>query len=199
MAAEPSFAELLERLRGGDAEAAGLLIQRFTRRLLALARSQLAPWSKGKLDPEDIVQSVYRSFFVRHGGGAFAFDTWDNLWALLSLMTIRKCADKTDYWLAACRDVRREVDLPIDGTESTVPVPLREATVEDAVVFADLVEHLLQAFDERERAILVLHLQGYTMLEISMQLDRALRTVRRTIDRARKRLLRLHEEEQQVD
>jgi RNA polymerase sigma-70 factor (ECF subfamily) len=194
MTGEPSFAVLLDRIRAKDAEAAGLLLQRFTRRLIALARSQLPPWSQSKLDPEDIVQSVYRSFFVRHGNGAFAFDTWDNLWALLSVMTIRKCVNKADYLRAARRDVRREVDLPPDRDLAEDAIGLREPTPEQAATLSDLVDYLLQGFDERGRAILLLHLEGFTLEEISTRVGRALRTVRRTIERARKRLFRLRAE-----
>jgi hypothetical protein len=30
-----------------------------------------------------VLQSVYRSFFLRHAEGEFAFTGWDGLWALL--------------------------------------------------------------------------------------------------------------------
>ena len=55
---------LLERFRGGDELAAEALFARYFERLTALARSRLSPRLARRTDPEDIVLSVYRSFFV---------------------------------------------------------------------------------------------------------------------------------------
>jgi DNA-directed RNA polymerase specialized sigma24 family protein len=53
---------------------------------------------------------------------------------------------------------------------------------------------LLGDFEERDRRIVTLHLQGYNQAEICEEVGRAERTVRRTIARARKRLKRLEED-----
>ena len=55
---------LLERFRGGDDLAAAEIFNRYFGRLTALARSRLSPRLARRTDPEDIVLSVYRSFFV---------------------------------------------------------------------------------------------------------------------------------------
>jgi RNA polymerase sigma-70 factor (ECF subfamily) len=196
--AEPrSLPALLSRVRAGDQEAAALIFRRYTRRLLALARRHLDSWVRDRVDPEDVVQSVYKSFFARHARGDFTLDNWDSLWALLCLMTVRKCADKADYLQAACRDARLEVRLPGDDTGSTVwTIPGREPTPADAAMLTELLERLLRGLEEEDRLIVVLHLQGYTLHEISDRAGRAHRTVRRVLDRARRRLLRLRAEEE---
>lgn len=193
MTAHDSLPELLSRLRAGDAAAATDVVGRFSHRLIALARSQLDARLGSKLDAEDIVQSVYRSFFSRQRGGDFALPTWDSLWALLCIMTVRKCADKADYFLADCRDARREVGPPDADTFQG-----REPTPAEAAALTDLVERLLHGLDAEDREVVVLHLQGWTQHQISARLDRAHRTVRRVIARARKRLLRLYNDEGQA-
>src|SRR5690242_9456367 len=61
VASEPSFADLMARLRAGDDAAAAALFQRFATRLIALARGRLDGLVRRKVDPEDVVQSVFRS------------------------------------------------------------------------------------------------------------------------------------------
>ncbi len=196
--AEPrSFPALLGRVKAGDQEAAALIFRRYTRRLIALARRQLDTWVRDRVDPEDVVQSVYKSFFARHARGDFSLDSWDSLWALLCLMTVRKCADKADYLSAACRDVRLEIRLPGDAERSTLwTVPGRDPTPAEAALLTETIDRLLHGLEEEDRVIVVLHLQGYTLHEISDRAGRAHRTVRRVIDRARRRLLRLRADEE---
>jgi RNA polymerase sigma-70 factor, ECF subfamily len=196
--AEPrSLPALLGRVKAGDQEAAALIFRRYTRRLIALARRQLDTWVRDRVDPEDVVQSVYKSFFARHARGDFSLDSWDSLWALLCLMTVRKCADKADYLQAACRDVRLEIRLPGDAEGSTLwKVPGRDPTPAEAALLTETIDRLLRGLEEEDRVIVVLHLQGYTLHEISDRAGRAHRTVRRVIDRARRRLLRLRADEE---
>src|SRR5438045_1051278 len=60
MQAEPPFEELMGCLRQGDADAGREVFERYARRLVGLAASRLPGALRGKLDPEDIVQSVFR-------------------------------------------------------------------------------------------------------------------------------------------
>jgi hypothetical protein len=56
-------------IRSGDAGAAAPVFQRFAGRLIAPARSRLGDRLRAKVDPDDVVQSVYKSFFLRHANG----------------------------------------------------------------------------------------------------------------------------------
>src|SRR5262245_20318078 len=100
MASPDSFADWAGRLRDGDKQAAAELLQQFAGRLTALARQQLAPDLRRKLDPEDVVQSALRSFFHRYGAGQFDLDSWEGLWAVLVTLTMRKCSARRDYFRA---------------------------------------------------------------------------------------------------
>ena len=88
---------LLERLRSDEDAAARDVFQRFARRLVALTRRQFEPRLAHRVDPEDVVQSAFKSFFVRHREGKLQVGDWDNLWGLLTLITLRKCADRVEY------------------------------------------------------------------------------------------------------
>ena len=76
--------------------------------LIGLARVHLGGRLRRKVDPEDVVQSAYKSFLIRYGKADLSTEGWDGLWGLLTLITIRKCADRAHYHQADCRDLHRE-------------------------------------------------------------------------------------------
>src|SRR4051794_22331363 len=100
MTGDGSFDNIMTRLRAGDDGTTREVFRRFAARLIGLARSQLDSRIIRKEDPEDVVQSVYRSFFRRAADGQFACDTWGDLWSLLTVITVRKCRDRADYFRA---------------------------------------------------------------------------------------------------
>jgi hypothetical protein len=81
---------LLERFRGGDDVAAAAIFARYFERLTLLARSRLSARLARRTDPEDIVQSVYRSFFVGVREGRYALGRGGDLWRLLASITKHK-------------------------------------------------------------------------------------------------------------
>lgn len=199
MSPTESFAQLMNRLRAGEDEAARAVFEKFARRLVGLARTRLDARLAVKVDPEDVVQSAYKSFFVRHRDGELAVGGWDGLWGLLTLITLRKCADRAAYYRAEKRDVAREAAAP-GGADDTPPgiddlALAREPRPEEAAALAEAVEALFRSVDDPdERAILELSLQGYSAAEISQTLGRAERSVRRLRERTRKRLERMQAE-----
>jgi RNA polymerase sigma-70 factor (ECF subfamily) len=161
----------------------------FTRRLIALARNHLHVRLQRKVDPEDVVQSAYKSFFLRYGEEAIATEPPDNLWALLSVITLRKCADRVRHFATGRRNLAREAENPSsDGVETWRQAIDREPTPEQAAVLAEIVEQLLAELTPPERPIVELSLQGYSTREVSEQLGRAERSVRRVRERVKQRL-----------
>ncbi len=177
---------------GSDA-AARAIFERFTRRLVGLARAQLDDRFRHKIDPEDVVQSAYKSFFLRYGDGGLAAEGWEGLWGLLTLITVRKCADRVRYHRAESRDVDREAAATAE-VEPWRDAVGREPTALEAAVLTETLENLLRGLDADERAIVELSLQGYTTQEIGENLGRAERSVRRLRERVRKQLERQHAE-----
>ncbi len=193
MAATDSFTELMARLRAGDQAAAREVFQRFVGKLIRLARGQFDSVLRRKVDPEDVVQSAYKSFFLRYDAGKLEVRDWGNLWGLLTMITLRKCLDRVEYHRAECRDVQREAAAQ-PGAAETAPwweAVAREPTPDEAAILVETVEQLLCDLDAEERPILEMSLQGYTTQEITEELGLAERSVRRLRERIRKRLERL--------
>lgn len=190
MADYESFAALVGRLRGGEDAAAQEVFDRFARQLLDLARRQFEQRLAHKVDPEGVVQSAFKSFFVRHREGKVEVPNWSALWGLLTIITLRKCADRVEHHRAARRDVRREAveEAPCGLALDRQPSP------HEAAVLAETVEALLAASDADHRPVIELSLQGFSAAEISLRLGRALRSVHRCREQLRKRLEQMHDE-----
>jgi RNA polymerase sigma factor (sigma-70 family) len=170
-----------------------LVFEHFSRRLIGLARGHLAAQLQHKVDPEDVVQSAYKSLLLRYGDGALAEEGWEGLWGLLTMITVRKCADRARFHQAERRDMRREAAAANDsGSDSWREALSREPTPDQAAALAEIVEGLLSRLDSDERRMVELSLQGFSVQEISEQTGRAERSVRRLRERVRKYLERQH-------
>jgi RNA polymerase sigma-70 factor (ECF subfamily) len=194
MDANQSFNDLMSRLRAGQDDAAAQVFQRYAGRLIGLARSRLDRVLRQKVDPEDILQSVFRSFFVRHAAGQFEVGNWDSFWALLTVITIRKCAGKAQHFRRGRRDVQQEAAADLAGGNENWQSLSREPTPEEAAMLTDTVEAVMRRLDERDREILALSLQGKGIREISTEIGFAERTVRRSLDHIRQHLEEMQEQ-----
>jgi RNA polymerase sigma factor (sigma-70 family) len=189
MLPDPRFAELMQELRAGDPTAAERIFRSYARRLIGLARSRLSQTVRAKADPEDVVQSVFRSFFTRQADGQFELGSWNDLWSLLATITLRKCGHKIEHFRAGCRDVSREAAPPAtDDSVASFALIAREPSPAEAAMMIETVEHIARALDPRDRRVLELRMQGATMAEISSELDCTERTVERALERIRRKL-----------
>jgi RNA polymerase sigma-70 factor, ECF subfamily len=188
MPSDTSFANLMARLQSGDDEAASKVFNRFAKQLIVLAHKQLDPQLRQKVDAEDVTQSVFRSFFAHQAAGELIdLESWDSLWGMLVVMTLRKCRRQQTFFHADCRDVLREVSFAPLASESNAGWDPggREPTPVEAAVLAETVEDLFRQFAGRSRKILALFLQGLTPPEISAQVGCTERTVFRTYQRVK--------------
>jgi RNA polymerase sigma-70 factor (ECF subfamily) len=182
----------MAQLRAGDGDAADCIFQRYAHGLIGLAHSRLGPLIRRKSEPEDVVQSVFRSFFRRQGKANWDLENWDSLWRLLTTITLCKCGHRIDYFRAARRDIQREADESVLAWEAIA----REPTPAEAALLTDTVEELMRSLEERERRILAYSLQGEPVAHIAGQLGCSQRTVERGLKRIRKRLERMREQDQ---
>lgn len=190
MTAEQSFADLMGRLRAGDAGAAAELFQRYAHRLVGLARGRLDRLTRRLVDPEDVLQSVFRSFFERHAAGQFDLADWDGLWAMLVVLTLRKCGRQVRRFRAARRDLRREAGpdrAEVADWEALADGP----TPAEAAALCDLLGELRQRCGADDWPLVALSLQGLSQAEVGAQAGCTERTVRRVLARTRLRLKRL--------
>ena len=56
---------LIQRLKAGQSSAATALYMRYAQQLRGLAMKQTSPGLASRIDPDDVVQSVFRTFFRR--------------------------------------------------------------------------------------------------------------------------------------
>lgn len=184
-----SFDDLMVQLRAGEEQAATAIFQRFANRLVGLARGRLNADLRRKVDPEDVLQSVFKSFFRRHAETPFDFAGWDSIWAVLIVLTVRKCGRRVETFHAAKRDARREVPLPGGGESSWGQDPAgREPTPAEVAMLTETLEALMRDLDEHARRILSLRLQGYQIAEIAGEVGLTERTVQRAMRKVRDRL-----------
>jgi RNA polymerase sigma-70 factor (ECF subfamily) len=171
------------RLQIGDDEAAQRVFERFGQRLIALARSRLDGRVRQKVDPEDVIQSVWKSFFLRQAQGQFDLRDWDSLWTILTLITVRKCGRWREHFQAGMRDVAVEV--------RAWEVLDREPSPEEAAVLTETVEQVMRGLEGPQRDVVLLSLQGHTVAEVSTAVGRTRRTVQRVLREVRQRLEQL--------
>src|SRR5262249_28947338 len=106
--AQASSNDLLARWRAGDEAAAAELFRRYASRLIGLARSRLSAQLHRRLDPEDVVQSVYRSFFAGAKDGRYQPPPGGELWGLLVAMTLHKLHQQARHNARGKRAVGRD-------------------------------------------------------------------------------------------
>jgi RNA polymerase sigma-70 factor (ECF subfamily) len=190
MERDSSFEQLVAGLRLGQNDAAENVFRRYAQALLARAAQEIDARLRRKVDPEDVVQSAFRSFFRRQAAGQFDLSDWGGLWALLVCITVRKCRNLNTHYRRDGRDVAREATGGDDGAQGEEVLD-REPTPAEAAVLGDLVQELMGQVVSQDRPIVEMRLQGYTPSEIADRTGRAERTVFRVLDRVRERASRL--------
>lgn len=183
--------ELLARVRTGEREAAEELFRRFAERLSALAAARLSQKLARRVDAEDVVQSAYRSFFIKAREGRYALHRSGDLWRLLVAITMHKLQHQAERHAAGKRAMGQE-KRPAADSESELNVanlsPAREPTPLEAAVLADEVEGILRRLEPHQRPILELRLQGHNQAEIAEQVQCSERTVRRVLEQVKQHL-----------
>ncbi len=188
MASQGSFTTCMEQMRKGDSLAETIVYDRYFRRLMGLARSHMKSSFSSKLDPDDVVQSVFHSFFQRNAAGLFSYEDWDSLWALLARITIRKCCRQAEALSTAKRDIDRETRL------AELEIVSREPTPEQASILADLLQHLFAGLTGPQREVLAYKLEYLSNEEISERIGRTERSVYRALATVRKQLELIEQE-----
>lgn len=173
---------LFEAWQQGDQSAARVLVRRYMVRLTALARSRLSRKLARRIDSEDIVMSVWRSFFAAAGRDQVVVPDDDNLWPLLVTMTIRKLARQAAKHSAERRAMEREVNACPEGWAE---IAAGDPTPAEAAALTDELERLMAKLERQDREILTRRLQGDRQSEIAKELGCSDRTVRRAMNRIR--------------
>lgn len=183
-------AELVTRWRAGDEQAADELFRRYAGRLLALAQSRLSDKLALRVDAEDVVQSVYRSFFVHARAGRYIFERSGDLWKLLVAITLHKVRGQAEYHAADKRALDREQSASgvADWQGLSIPALTRQPTPLEAAALTDELEQVMRRLAAPQRKMFELRLQGYSLEEIAAECDCSVRTVKRGLSHIREEL-----------
>jgi RNA polymerase sigma-70 factor (ECF subfamily) len=181
---EHSDRSLLVHLRGGQQDAATELYLRYAQRLRALVRSRCSPELSRMLEPDDIVQSVFRRFFSQVLQGNYDVPPGEELWGLLLVIALNKIRTEEAYHRAGKRDVRLS-NQPADVGQ--LPAP----TDENAAHLQLCVEDALGQLSPSHRILVELRIQGHEVAEIAQKTGRSKRTVERILQEIRAQLRQL--------
>jgi RNA polymerase sigma-70 factor (ECF subfamily) len=179
--------KLIGLLNAGNTEAANRLFAIYVHRLSRLAQQHLSRKMAGRLDGEDVVQSVFRTFFRRSVRGEFQIDSSAKIWRLLVKITLMKARAKGRYHTAEKRDVRSET-LPSEDA-GWLQVLAREPGPAEAAAFVDLMESLLHERPPLFREVLQLRLEGQGATAIAKQLGISRQNVYQILKQLQARLL----------
>ena len=185
MPSPPEENALVELWRQGDQDAARTIVDRYVDRLVTLARRRISQRLASRVDPEDIVQSAFRSFFARAKEGRFVFAEQDDVSKLLVRITLHKTLRQVAFHKAAKRDPSAETDQGEYHQESLLALLDGEPMPEAEVVFLDHLEHFFSQLRPQERQILEMRVQGFSNDEIAQKLGIYDRKIRRVIEHVR--------------
>jgi RNA polymerase sigma-70 factor (ECF subfamily) len=172
----------LQRLKQGSQDAATQLYLRYAHRLRALALAQCSDALARQVEPEDVVQSVFGSFFRGAAQGCYDVPVGEELWRLFLVIALNKIRARGNYHLAAKRDARRTVAADA----------LDEVAGEEDLVFLRLtVEEAMEKLSPQHRQMVSLRIEGHEVAEIAQMTNRSHRTVERLLQQARERLTEL--------
>ncbi len=190
-ASEPSDGSLLRRLRKGEQDAATRLYLRYARRLHGLATAQTGQDLKSRIDPEDIVQSVFRTFFRRAQEGHYEVPDGEEIWKLFLVIGLHKIRDAAVFHRAAKRNAGRTTAL-VGGGESADP-PAADQMAETTLRM--VIDEILLNLNDSQKEIVTMRMEGAQVDDISQATKRSHRTVERTLQKFRELLQQQIQEE----
>lgn len=180
---------LLQRWMDGDDDAATEIFDLFAGRLVALARTRMDHSLQSRLDPSDVVQSAYGSFFRRAAAGDFEIEEDGDLWQLLATITVNKLKKKFRFHTAQKRSVHQEAGPQQRSSQwQAMHSVATEPTPHDALELIESLDDLLRALDDTQRQIIEMRLAGWHVADIAIRSERTERTVRRVVNLFGKRL-----------
>jgi RNA polymerase sigma factor (sigma-70 family) len=179
---------MLRGLVDGDERAYAEFWNAYGNRLNAVARRRLPAGLQRRVEPEDVVQSVCRTFFRRVTQGKLRLSDSESLWRLLCAITLAKTRMQIRFHLQQRRNLNREAKPQAAGENRSSWQPAAdEPGPEEAALFSDQLASILAELAQQEQQVVALKLEGLTNAEVASQLNCSERTVRRITNRLRQR------------
>ena len=183
----PSFVQLIRRLRGGEQTAAEELVRHYEPVIRRAIRVRLVnPALRRTVDSVDICQSVMGSFFVRAALGQYDLNSPEQLAGLLIKLARNKVADAARRQQAEKRDVRRmqqeasAVERVMDGHDSPSQM----------VAGAELLQKFRDKLQPEELDLAEQRAQGREWNDLAAERGQSAEALRKRLQRALDRVAR---------
>ena len=190
MLGEETTTRVYRRCEAGDDDAAARIVDRYAERLCAMAERMIDRRLRTRIEPEDLIQSVFRTFFRRSREGEFSIERRGDLWRLLATITQNRVIKRCVGARAQRRDVEREL---LSDPSALDRLGREEPSPEDIAELEDELERLLEELQPEASAIVRARLMGKGIEETAVAIGCSRWTVRRTLgrieDHLRSRLL----------
>lgn len=183
---------MIVRFRSGDESAASEVYDRYAKRVFGLVHQQMADRLRAQVQPEDIVQSVFKSLFRGINQGNYDAPAGGSLWQLMAIVAVHKVRRNARIRSAKKRDSSRTRSLSA----------MEDFDIADAgspEEFESAIREAIEDLKENEQALVLLRVQGYSVEEIASKLDRSRRSVERTLHHIREKMLRTFDDEAQYE
>lgn len=181
----PTDHTLLMRVQTGQDDAATQLYLRYAHRLRALAVRRTADDLKTRVDPEDIVQSVFRTFFRRASRGEYSVPEGEELWKLFLVIALNKVRTVGAFHHAAKRDTRQT------GQGADYDVALEGGSGRDEEALNTLrmtIDDLMAGLTQSQCDVISMRIEGHDVATIAHKTGRAKRSIERLLQDFRKAL-----------
>jgi RNA polymerase sigma factor (sigma-70 family) len=182
---------LICQVKMGDADAAQELFERYSRRLLGLARAKLQGKNLRVADEEDVVNTALADFFLGARRGQYTqLRDRDDLWHLLVKITthkVRRLLEEQERQKRNPRAAGRGTASQGSASVFLVDISVeqiadRKAPPDLEVLANETIEHLLSRLGNvRLRAIAIWKWEEYSNEEIASMLGCCARTVARKL------------------
>ena len=185
MLCELSDNSLLQMFRTGNEDAASELYGRYAERLDYLASRGIGSDMRSLVGSEDVVQSIFRTFFRRAAAGDYEVPEDSELWNLLVTISLNKIRTIGLHYRRQKRNVSRTVyaDSEIGDVASGDELAYQ--------VLRLVIDELIESLPESHQRIIHLHIEGWDVSGIASETQRSKRTVERVLQQFRIRVKEL--------
>jgi RNA polymerase sigma-70 factor (ECF subfamily) len=180
------FADLIRRVRAGEADAAAELVRSYESVIRRVVRVYLRdPRLRRVLDSTDICQSVLATFFVRANLGQYELDSPESLLKLLATIARNKVTNEAHRQRAGRRDYRREQVLGDRAELVRSPHP----DPGELVAGRELLARVREGLSDDERQLADARGGGASWAEIAAAHGATAESLRKKLARALSRVL----------
>lgn len=175
----------IDQIKDGDSVAANRIWQHYFDRLVQAVRRRISGQNRAVSDEEDIVLSVFDSFYAAAENGRFPdLSDRDDLWRLLLRMSARKVIDKRRHDMRQRRGGNVQVrSLGVGGEDEAIIEAIGdEPSPEMVLMMQESVEQFFSNLGVGHlRDLAGARLEGYSNAELALRFDCSERTIERRL------------------